>query len=132
MMGYTLGIVGVIIVFFLVWMVIDNNRLKKILENLPDDVKTRLAIINIEKSNEEKLAWTQDAYIYDVVEKGNKVAIVFLWHNKVIQNNFYDKIEHADCKMKKTEFDMLGIKKGDFVRAYIDAKNSKTKIISKI
>lgn len=122
-MAYLIGgiIVIAVIAFFYVWAKKDADRLSNYIAELTEEQKKTLEATEIEEAEGGKYAWIQDGMICDAIVKNeSKVALVVLWYNKVIQNNTLNQIQHADINMKKADFDKHGLKKGDFVKIYID------------
>ena len=105
----------------------DNERLARYVATLTDEQKQKIAATEIEPVAGKKNVWMQTAMICDVkVKNENKVAIVALWYNKVIQNATYDKICHADINVKKSDFDKNGLKNGDFIKICMDPEKGAT------
>lgn len=103
----------------------DNKRGEEYVSALTNEQKEKLRATEIEPVTGKNNVWTQVGMICDVkIKNENKVALVVLWHNKVIQNDTFDKIQHADINMKKSDFDSHGLKNGDFVKIYIDPEKS--------
>ncbi len=122
-MGYIItgAIVGAIIAVVFVLAKKDNERLGDFVSSLSDEQKERLAATEIQEVAGKKNVWIQEGLICKATVKSeSKVALVVLWHNKVIQNNTFNQIEHADINMKKAVFDEHNLKEGDFVKICID------------
>lgn len=114
-------IVAVIILFFIVWAIKDRKRLEGYVSELSEEQKEILKVTEVRGVDGKKNAWTQTGLIWEVkVKNEHKVALVVLWYNTVIQNATFEKICHADINVKKEEFDSHGLKKGDFVKIYMD------------
>jgi len=114
-------IVLAVIIFFIVWAVKDKKRLEGYVSALSEEQKEILKSTEVQGVEGKENVWTQTGLICEVnVKNEHKVALVVLWYNKVIQNATFDKICHADINVKKEEFDSHGLKKGDFVKIYID------------
>lgn len=118
-------IVVVFISIFFIWAKKDKERLDGFVSSLSTEQKEKLANTEIQAVEGEKNAWVQDGLICKVnVKNENKVALVVLWYNKLIQNDTFNQIQHADINMKKAIFDEHKLKEGDFVKIYIDPEKS--------
>lgn len=114
-------IVGAIVGVFIFLIKKDNERLAGYVAKTTEEQKAKLAATEITLVDGKKNVWTQTGMICDAkIKSESKVALVVLYHNKVIQNNTYNQIEHADLNISKAEFDSHNLKVGDFVKIYID------------
>ena len=101
-----------------------NEKLKEMINNLSDEQKNKLALTEVNFVEGKDNEWIQEGMIAQMDEKGNKVAMKILWHNKVIQNNFYDQIEYGDTSLSKEEVEKHNLKVGDFVKVKIAPEKS--------
>lgn len=101
-----------------------NEKLKEMISNLSDEQKNKLALTEVNFVEGKDNEWIQEGMIAQMDEKGNKVAMKILWHNKVIQNNFYDQIEYGDTSLSKEEVEKHNLKVGDFVKVKIAPEKS--------
>lgn len=122
-MEYVIGvvIVGVVIVFFVLWAKKEKEKLGEYVSKLTDEQKSRLENAEVQAVEGKKNVWVQEGLIGDVKIKGEKkVDLYVLWYNKVIANDTMASIEPADIKMNKSEFDAHGLKVGDYVKIEIN------------
>lgn len=122
-------VVGAIIGGIVYWAKKENEATKQMMSELTDEQMEELKDVQIADYDSSKYTWTQKAMIARVKENGNSVALNILWFNTVIQNNTLNQCQHADLKMKASEFSAKGLKKGDYVRLFIDPQNAKCKIL---
>ena len=121
--------VGAIIGGIVYWAKKENEATKQMMADLTEEQKALLEDVQIADYDSKKFTWTQRAMIARVKENGNSVALKILWYNTVIQNNTLNQCQHADLKMKASEFAKRGLKQGDFVNLFIDPQNAKCKIV---
>lgn len=114
-------VVGVVIAFIVVVFILagkENKYLEMMVSNLNDEQKNKLSMTDV-NFIEGKNEWIQQGMVYEMKDKGNKVELKVLWFNRVIQNNFYNKITFADVTIKKVDMEQHNLKSGDFVKIYI-------------
>ena len=117
-MGYLI-VVLVIAAFAGVVFVIakkDNKERDEMVSKLTEEQKNFLMATDV--NFVEKNAWTQDAMVAKINDKGNKIDLRLLWYNKVIQNNEYNTITIADASITKAEQEAHNLKIGDNVKMY--------------
>lgn len=105
-------------VLFAVLIKKGKKTYKEAVNNANEEQKNRLALTNIEFI-EGKNEWYQEGMIAAMNDKGDKVATVVLWHNRVIQNATFDTLQYAETSLAKTEVEQHNLKIGDFVKVYI-------------
>lgn len=111
-------VVAIIIGIFFIIAKKDGEALEKMVSNITEEQKNKLALTDIQFID-NKNEWIQQGMVYEIKDKGNKVALKVLWHNKVMQNNGYDKLTYADVTIKKSEQEEHNLKVGDFVKMHI-------------
>ena len=113
-------IVGLIIAVAVVVVVMiakkDSKERDEMVSKLTEEQKEFLKATEVEYV--EKNAWTQDAIVAKVVDKGSKTDVRMLWYNKTIDNNEYMTITIADASIKKSEQEAHHLKVGDPVKMY--------------
>jgi hypothetical protein len=95
----------------------DGAETKEMVENLTEEQKNRLMAAEV--TFVEQNAWTQDAMVAKIKDKGGKVDVRLLWYNTTIQNAEMNTITIADASIKKSEQEEHDLKVGDFVKLYI-------------
>ena len=95
----------------------DSAERDEMVANLTEEQSNRLK--EAEVKFVEQNAWTQDAMVAKIKDKGNKVDLRLLWCNKTIQNAEMNSITIADANIKKSEKEEHDVKVGDFVTLYI-------------
>ncbi len=95
----------------------DSKELAEMTAKLTEEEKQRLE--NAEVEFVEKNAWTQEAYVAKMTEKGGKYDVRLLWFNKTLNNNEAGTITIADASLKKEDQAAHDVKVGDFVKLYI-------------
>ena len=117
----TYVIVGIILgIFIAVVFVIakkDAKERDEMVAKLSEEQKKRL--METEVDFVEQNAWTQEAMIAKMVDKGSKYDVRLLWFNKVMDNNESGEITIADATLKKEEQAAHNLNIGDFVKLYI-------------
>jgi len=124
-MVLVVGIFGIVI---LIMYKKESNILNQFLANLTENEKKLLEDNQVTDYNDKKHTWIQRGMIAQVTKKGDSVYLKVLWYNTIINNATINKCQYADIKMKKSEFESRNLKKGDFVKIFIDPRN-KAKII---
>ena len=113
-------IIGLVIAVFVVVVFIiarkDAKERDEMVSKLTEEQKEFLK--NTEVEFVEKNAWTQDAIVAKVVDKGAKTDLRLLWYNKTMENNEYETITIADASIKKSEQEAHHLKVGDRVKMY--------------
>lgn len=102
-----------------------NKECQQMTDALSDEQKNRLAsteVIFVKCCNSE---WIQEGIIGKMTEKGKKVHFKILWHNKVIRNKTYYRMDMGSASLSKAEADEHNLKEGDFVNIYIAPFNTK-------
>ena len=94
----------------------DAQECQEMVSKLTEDQKNLLMSTKV--NFVEKNAWTQDAMVAKIVDKGNKFNIRLLWYNSVIENNEYNTITIADASISKEEQEKHNLKIGDKVTMY--------------
>lgn len=118
-------VIGIFIGVVMIWAKKESKNLEGYVANLTDEQKNELESTDIKWVEGKKNVWTQKGLVCNINEKnGNKVHVVVLWYNKVIQNDTLNKIQYADVNVKKAEADAHGLKVGDMVNLYIDPEKS--------
>ena len=119
-------IIGLVIAVFVVVVFIiarkDAKERDEMVSKLTEEQKEFLK--NTEVEFVEKNAWTQDAIVAKVVDKGAKTDLRLLWYNKTMENNEYETITIADASIKKSEQEAHNIKVGDAVKMYFAPEKS--------
>ncbi|MCR4990689.1 MAG: hypothetical protein K6A38_07495 [Lachnospiraceae bacterium] len=119
-------IVGIIIAIFVVVVFVvakkDAKERDEFVSQLTEEQKEFLKATEVEFV--EKNAWTQDALVAKVVDKGSKVDLRLLWYNKTIENNEYETITIADTSIEKAEQEAHNLKAGDAVKMYFAPEKS--------
>lgn len=120
-MEYVIGlvIVGAFIGIIVYLAKKSDEKLQQMISMLTDEQKNKLALTEVKFVEGKNNEWVQEGMIAEMIEKGNKVEIKVLWHNRVIQNNTYDQLSYGDTTLSKTEVDEHNLKNGDFVKVYI-------------
>ncbi len=114
-------IIGVILAVFVAVVYViakkDSRERDEMVSKLTDEQKERLMSTEVEFV--EKNAWTQEAMVAKIVDKGGKFDVRLLWYNKTLGNNEAETITIADASIKKAEQEEHDLKVGDFVKMYI-------------
>ncbi len=118
-MAYVIGgvILGVFVAVIVVLMKKDAKECSEMVEKLTEAQKKQL--METKEDFSERAAWTQDAIIGKMVEKGDKYNVRLVWYNKVYENNEYQTFTIADASLSKAEQDAHQLKVGDIVKLYI-------------
>ena len=113
-------IIGVILAVFVAVVYViakkDSRERDEMVSKLTDEQKERLMSTEVEFV--EKNAWTQEAMVAKIVDKGGKFDVRLLWYNKTLGNNEAETITIADASIKKAEQEEHDLKVGDFVKMY--------------
>ena len=125
---YALIPVAILIVIMLIAIKKTNQIQKRLEENLTEEQKSKLALTDVVFTPGKNDEWTQDAIVGEMKEKGDVYKVRLLWHNKVIRNNGYDKLQLADANIAKAEADAHGMKVGDVVKRKIQPVKSRCTI----
>ena len=120
-MEYVIGglIVGAFIGAVFFFSKKENQKLEEMVANLNEEQKKELALTDVKFIEGKNDEWIQNGMIGEMTDKGKKFAIKVLWHNRVIQNDTYDKIQYGDTSLSKEEVEKHSLKVGDFVKVYI-------------
>ena len=109
-------IIAVIVVVVFMIAKKDAKERDEMVSKLTEEQKQFLMSTEIEFV--EKNAWTQDAIVAKMVDKGAKTDVRLLWYNKTMENNEYETITIADASIKKSEQEAHNLKVGDAVKMY--------------
>ena len=119
-------ITGVIIAVFVVVVLViakkDAKERDEMVSKLTEEQKEFLKSTEVEFV--EKNAWTQDAIVAKMVDKGSKMDLRLLWYNKTMENNEYETITIADTSITKSEQQAHNVKVGDAVKMYFAPEKS--------
>ena len=119
-------IIGLVIAVLVVVVSIiakkDRKERDEMVSKLTDDQKEFLETTEVEFVG--KNAWTQDAIVAKVVDKGAKTDLRLLWYNKTMENNEYGTITIADTSIKKSEQETHNLRVGDAVKMYFAPEKS--------
>ena len=117
-MEYVIVAVGIAVFIGVICVIAkkDSKECNEMVSNLTEEQKNFL--VQTEVKSIENNVWTQEAIVAKVNEKGNKVAIRFLWYNKVLQNNEYNTITIGDANITKAEQETHNLKVGDKIKVY--------------
>lgn len=95
----------------------DAKEKDEMVSKLTEEQKDR--IMKAEVEFVEQNAWTQEAMVAKIVEKGTKFDVRLLWYNTTLGNNENNSITIADASISKKEQEEHNVKVGDFVKLYI-------------
>ena len=95
----------------------DAKEKDEMVSKLTEEQKDR--IMKAEVEFVEQNAWTQEAMVAKIVEKGTKYDVRLLWYNTTLGNNENQSITIADASISKKDQEAHNVKVGDFVKLYI-------------
>jgi 23S rRNA A1618 N6-methylase RlmF len=120
-MEYILAILffGVILGVTFFFLSKEKKKLEEMVSKLSVEQKNQLASTSVNFVEGKNDEWIQDGMIGEMIEKSNKFAFKVLWHNKVIQNATYDKIQYGIASLPKEIVEKNNLKVGSMVKVHL-------------
>lgn len=107
----------------------DMKKLNEINTTLSEEAKTKIMDAPSIRVSDGNTIWRQQGMIYEAKEKGNRMELYVLWYNRITRNEGEERIEHADVKVNKNDYESHGLKPGDFVMMELDLQKCNATIV---
>lgn len=108
-------VMGAILALSLVGYFLLQKKYKKLEEGLSQADKDRLAAAEITVTNPTTKEWTQEAWVAQMLDKGESYTVRLIYHNKTNKSQDFNKLTVVTTGIPKAEADAHGLKVGSFV-----------------
>lgn len=122
-------LVGVFIAVLFLASKKENEKLNARISTLSEEQKKRIMNALPVSASDKNGIWRQEGMIYEAKERGNSMALYVLWYNRLTREEGEERIENADLKMNKNDYESHGLKTGDFIMMEMDLQKGKASVV---